>query len=111
MARSRVPRGSKIGSGPMGVPERGDRVERVAVTFWCVNSHATRPQFAVSAPIPDTWDCRGCALPAGRDRDNPPSVLGMEPDKTHLACVRARRSDADAEILLAEALARLRAES
>lgn len=108
MARNSALHGSRIGSGPKGVSARGDLVERVAVTFWCANGHTVRPQFAATAPIPDTWDCHVCDLSAGRDPDSPPSVLGVEAHKTHLACVRARRSDADAEVLLAEALARLR---
>jgi hypothetical protein len=111
MARSSALRGSRIGSGPLGETERGDLIERVAVTFWCASGHTTRPQFAVTALIPDVWDCHRCGQPAGRDRENPPPALNVEPYKTHLAYVRERRSDEDAEILLAEALARLRATS
>jgi hypothetical protein len=93
----------------MGESERGDLIERVSVTFWCANGHITRPKFAATAVIPDTWDCQGCGQPAGQDPDNPPPATVAEPYKTHLAYVRERRSDADAEILLAEALAKLRA--
>lgn len=109
MARGSSLRGSRIGSGPLGESERGELIERVAVTFWCANGHATRPVFAVTAVIPETWDCHRCGQPAGQDRDNAPSAVGVEPYKTHLAYVRERRTDADAEVLLAEALARLRA--
>jgi hypothetical protein len=109
MARNSALRGSRIGSGPMGESVRGDLIERVAITFWCANGHATRPQFAVTAVVPDVWDCQGCGQPAGQDRDNPPPVATVEPYKTHLAYVRERRDDADAEFLLAEALAKLRA--
>jgi len=109
MPRSSALRGSRIGSGPLGETERGDLIERVAVTFWCATGHVTRPQFAATAPIPDVWDCHRCGQPAGRDQDNPPPALTVEPYKTHLAYLRERRSDADAEILLAEALAKLRA--
>ena len=49
-------------------------------------------------------------LPAGQDRDNPPDPPRTEPYKTHLAYVRERRSDADGEAILAEALAKLRGE-
>jgi hypothetical protein len=55
------------------------------------------------------WECSGCGLPAGQDRDNPPERVAVVPFKTHLDYVRERRSDAEAEILLAEALARVRA--
>jgi len=112
MARSSGVRGRRIGSGPAGESERGgDLVARVAVTFWCAGGHSTRTMFAAEAVAPATWDCHGCGMPAGQDRDNPPPATRVEPYKTHLAYVRERRSDADAEIILAQALARLRAAS
>jgi hypothetical protein len=40
---------------------------------------------------------------------NPPPAPRTEPYKTHLAYVRERRSDADGDALLEEALSRLRA--
>ena len=48
-------------------------------------------------------------LPAGVDEQNPPPAPRTEPYKTHLAYVRERRSDADGDALLEEALTRLRA--
>lgn len=111
MARSSGIRGSRIGAGPLGETERGDLAARVAVTFWCASGHATQPSFAEGALVPDIWECRRCGLPAGQDRDNPPPAALAVPYKTHLAYVRERRSDEDAEILLAEALSRLRATS
>jgi hypothetical protein len=109
MPRSSALRGSRIGSGPLGETERGDPVERVAVAFWCADGHVTRPRFAVTATVPEVWECPRCGQPAGQDQGNPPSALTIEPYKTHLAYLRERRSDEDAETLLAEALARLRA--
>lgn len=49
-------------------------------------------------------------LPAGQDQHNPPAPSRNEPYKTHLAYVRERRTDADGEAILAEALAKLRGE-
>lgn len=46
----------------------------------------------------------------GKDRESPPDPPRTEPYKTHLAYVRERRSDADGEAILAEALAKLRGE-
>jgi RNA polymerase-binding protein len=112
MARGSAVRGRRIGSGPTGESERGgDLAARVTVTFWCARGHSTRATFAAAAVPPDTWDCQDCSLPAGQDRDNPPPAPRVEPYKTHLAYVRERRSEADAEVLLAQALARLRAAS
>ncbi len=109
MARSSGIRGHRIGSGPRGEDERGNIVARVEVSFWCEAGHVTRPCFAQEAVVPLVWECSGCGLPAGRDRDNPPLQVPVAPYKTHLAYVRERRSVAEGEILLAEALAKLRA--
>lgn len=111
MGRSGGIRGSRIGAGPTGEPERGTRVERIAVTFWCRSSHSTAINFAAEAVVPELWECRDCGFPAGLDADNPPPTVVAAPFKTHLAYVRDRRSEADAEILLAEALAKLRGRS
>lgn len=101
-------RGSKIGSGPMGESERGEMAPRLVVSFWCAQGHETMPSFAAEAVIPDAWECQRCGYPAGPDRHNPPAPPRNEPYKTHLAYVRERRSDADGEALLAEALDALR---
>jgi hypothetical protein len=93
----------------MGESERGESAARTVVSFWCSNGHETRPSFAVDADIPPTWDCPRCGLPANTDEKNPPPAKRTEPYKTHLAYVKERRSDADGEALLDEALAKLRA--
>lgn len=111
MARGSAIRGSRIGAGQAGESERGVAVERVAVTFWCPEGHSTTPIFAASAEMPLTWDCHSCGRLAGLDPDNPPSPDCPTPSKSHLAHVRDRRSDADAEQILSEALDHLRAAS
>ncbi len=57
---------------------------------------------------PETWDCPRCGFPAGLDRENPPAPPRAEPYKTHLAYVKERRSDADGQAILDEALSTLR---
>ena len=111
MARGSAVRGSRIGAGPAGESERGVAVERVAVTFWCAEGHSTSSIFAAAAEMPLTWECHSCGRPAGLDPDNPPPPDAAAPSKSHLAHVRDRRSDADAEQILSEALAQLRAAS
>jgi len=101
-------RGSRIGAGPMGERERGDTAPRQQISFFCANGHETRPAFALDAAIPDQWDCVRCGFPAGRESAAPPAAPRTEPYKTHLAYVKERRSDAEGEALLAEALRRLR---
>ncbi|GAA1383946.1 MULTISPECIES: RNA polymerase-binding protein RbpA [unclassified Kitasatospora] len=94
----------------MGEAERGESAPRNRISFWCANKHETRPSFAAEAVIPETWDCPRCGFPAGQDEHNPPAPSRNEPYKTHLAYVRERRTDADGEAILAEALAKLRGE-
>jgi RNA polymerase-binding protein len=101
-------RGSRVGAGPMGEAERGEAAPRVWVSFWCSNTHETRPSFASDAAIPDTWECPRCGFPAGQDQASPPAPPRVEPYKTHLAYVKERRTDADGEAILAEALQRLK---
>ena len=110
MASGNAIRGSRVGAGPMGEAERGDTAPRRVISYWCANRHETRPSFAEEPGVapPETWDCPRCGLPAGPDRDNPPSAPKTEPYKTHLAYVKERRSDADGEAILQEALAKLR---
>ncbi|MBY8887422.1 RNA polymerase-binding protein RbpA [Streptantibioticus rubrisoli] len=110
MASGNAIRGSRVGAGPMGEAERGESAPRLRISFWCSNGHETQPSFASDAQIPDTWDCPRCGFPAGQDENNPPDPPRTEPYKTHLAYVRERRSDADGEAILAEALAKLRGE-
>jgi len=108
VARSSGIRGSRIGAGPMGESDRGNTVERTVVAFWCAEGHSTQVVFAAAADFPTSWECHVCGQPAGADRDNPPPAALTAPFKTHLAYVRERRTDADGEKLLAEALAKLR---
>ena len=100
-------RGSRIGAGPMGEAERGEGARRTPVSYWCASRHETRPSFAADAVIPETWECPRCGSPAGQDEQNPPRRPQAEPYRTHLAYVKERRSPAEGEAILAEALARL----
>ena len=109
MAGGNAIRGTRVGAGPMGEAERGEAAPRRRTSFWCERGHETRIAFASDADIPEHWDCPRCGLPAGTDREQPPPAPRTEPYKTHLAYVRERRTDADGDALLEEALTRLRA--
>jgi hypothetical protein len=89
--------------------DRSETVARVAVDYWCANAHHTQHSFAADACVPVLWDCPRCGMPAGQDQANPPDPPHNEPYKTHLAYVKERRSEADGEAILAEAMQRLRA--
>lgn len=110
MAGGNAIRGSRVGAGPMGEAERGETAPRVFVSYYCANGHENTPSFAQeqNLVIPESWDCPRCGLPAGQDAENPPSPPRAEPYKTHLAYVKERRSDAEGEVILDEALSTLR---
>lgn len=105
-------RGSRVGAGPMGEQDRGYHADRIQVSYWDELGNETVRNFAANLPeeeIPDIIDSPSTGLPAGRDKDNPPSVTKLEPYKTHLAYVKERRTEQEAASLLDEALAQLRA--
>ena len=108
MAGGNAIRGTRVGAGPMGESERGETAPRSHISYFCSNGHVSTPSFAQEAEIPDSWDCPRCGLPGGRDSQNPPAPPRTEPYKTHLAYVKERRSEAEGEAILAEALAALR---
>ncbi len=96
----------------MGEAERGESAPRVRLSYWCSNGHESKPSFAEESGVqpPEMWDCPRCGLPAGQDRQTPPTPPRAEPYKTHLAYVKERRSDKDGAAILDEALAKLRGE-
>lgn len=101
-------RGTRIGSGPMGEDVRGAPAPKTYVTYYCGNQHETVLSFSSGVEPPHTWDCPSCGLPAGDDAENVPPPTRIEPYKTHLAYVKERRSDDEAEAILDEALTDLR---
>ncbi|MCX7521629.1 RNA polymerase-binding protein RbpA [Microbacterium sp. STN6] len=104
-------RGSRVGAGPMGEQDRGYHADRVAVSYWDALGNETVRYFAANLPpeeIPETIDSPSSGLPAGRDKENPPAVAKLEPYKTHLAYVKERRTEEEAQQLLDDALTQLR---
>lgn len=104
-------RGTRVGSGPMGEQDRGIIADRIAVSYWDAMGNETVRYFSAQIEpeeIPDIIDSPSTGLPAGRDKDNPPELPVNEPYKTHLAYVKERRTDKEAEAILEEALEKLR---
>lgn len=101
-------KGSRVGAGPLGEAERGTSAPRQSVTYFCAREHRTLIAFSIEAKAPDAWDCPRCGLPASLDCDNPPPAPRNQPYKTHLAYAKERRSDAEAETILDEAIKTLR---
>lgn len=111
-------RGTRVGvtegAGPKNESDDfpGDRLPRIRVSYWCAKGHETRPVF-LKLPedqIPLLWDCRRCGAPASRDGQEAALLESAEEGyKSHLEYVKERRSDQDAEDVLAGALEKLRA--
>ena len=111
MAGRSALRGSKAGAGSGGEVERGPAAPGHQISYWCGRGHETSPWFAEEAQAPSLWDCRRCGCPAGRDPANPPGTARALVGRTHLSHVQERRTDAEAEALLQEALTKLRQSS
>ena len=95
----------------MGEQDRGFHADRIQVSYWDELGNETVRSFAANLPddeIPVTIDSPQSGLPAGRDKDNPPSVAKLEPYKTHLAYVKERRTEDEAVALLDDALQQLK---
>jgi transcription elongation factor Elf1 len=95
----------------MGEQYRGFKADRVDLTYYCINGHVNNVSFAATvdaAEIPEQLDCPNCGLPSGQDKDNPPVIAKHEPYKTHLAYVKERRTQEEADALLEEAVAAVR---
>lgn len=107
MSNGNAIRGTRVGAGPIGESERGESAPRRRVSYWCARGHESTVSFATDAVEPETWDCPRCGFLAGKDRQEPPDAPRNEPYKTHLAYVKERRSEADGQAILAEALAKL----
>lgn len=105
--------GAAEGSGPrhQSGAAPAHEVPRIRVSFWCAKGHET-PLVFLRLPdeqIPAVWDCRRCGGPASRDgKEAAPAEPLDEGFKSHLEYVRERRSDQEAEEVLAGALEKLR---
>lgn len=104
-------RGTRVGAGPMGEQDHGFQADRLSISYWDALGNETVRHFAAGIPedeIPEIIDSPHSGLPAGRDKANPPAIAKNEPYKTHLAYVKERRTDEEAQTLLDDALQQLR---
>jgi RNA polymerase-binding protein len=88
-------------------PTRSQRGQREPhhLTYRRTDGHHTRPVTETSAVVVEQW-MRRCGRSAGQDPTLSSDSVTPSPFKTHFDHVRDRRSDAEGEALLAEALAR-----
>src|SRR5690606_7665621 len=104
-------RGTRIGSGPMGEEDHGHQAERQAISYWDAEGNEIVRYYAADVAdedIPEMVDHPQSGLPAGRDKENPPTVEKLQAYKSHLEYVKERRTDDEAVTLLEEALTMLR---
>jgi len=95
----------------MGEQDHGHHADRVAISYWDAMGNETVRYFAAGIAeeeIPEVIDSPHSGLPAGRDKNNPPALAKSEPYKTHLAYVKERRTEEEADALLEDALQQLR---
>ncbi|NJC22304.1 hypothetical protein BJ994_001380 [Arthrobacter pigmenti] len=106
--------GTEYSSGASGrhldAERKSASVDRIVVSYWCMEGHETRPTFAkLSDPeIPEVWECGRCGRPAGRSPGVDLSIDGDEPFKSHLQYAKERRTEAEAMKVLEDALRQLR---
>lgn len=88
----------------------GAAIARQQVTYTCRNAHPTVLTFAADALLPLAWDCKRCGLPGGLNPAAPPAdPVVVEVFKTHLDYAQERRTPAEADALIVEHIARMRA--
>lgn len=91
-----------------GEAEWAQAAPRWRELFECPAGHEFEVQFAHDADLPDTWECRH----HGRESQRiaaPPQVKHVKPMRTHWHMLIERRSIEELEVLLDEALEKLRA--
>ena len=109
-SRRTVLRGGRLGGAAGAEVDRGGPIEpRRVVSYWCHAGHESRPKLAHDVIPPETWECAVCGQPAGVDKDEPPAPVESAgaSHKTPYEFLMMRRTEAEGEKLLEEALASL----
>lgn len=106
--RRAVLRGYRWGRASVESDRDDDPVDRVAARFACSRGHVFTVHFAADAVLPPHWSCRqhgleDCARVRAATEDTTGSRETKTP-RTHLAKLHERRTVAELETLLAEAL-------
>ena len=111
-SRRTVLRGGRLGGASGNEVDRGGPLQpRRRVSYWCHAGHETRPHLASDVAPPELWECAICGQPASENRETPPAPLGVAgaSHKTLYEFLMMRRSEAEGEELLNEALEKLQA--
>jgi hypothetical protein len=109
VARSSI-RASRVSGTPSAELDRGGELApRIQVEYWCADDHITAPTFALDAVLPEQWPCAICSGPAVQLRGAAlPSERESTFHRTPYEFLMMRRTEEEGELLLEEALAKLR---
>lgn len=100
----RVLRGSRLGAVSYENDRNTDLAPRQAADYDCPKGHHFSVPFAAEAEVPETWECRFCGTIALRVGAGAPEPKKTKPVRTHMDMLRERRTTADLEEVLREAL-------
>ncbi len=103
----RILRGSRLGSVSYENDRSTDLAPRQPARYECPDGHHFAVPFAADAEVPPTWDCRTCGSVALLVGTAAPEPKPAKRQRTHMDMLRERRSTADLEEVLGEALAAL----
>lgn len=82
---------------------------RQTTDYRCSNDHLTSIIFAAEAEVPTEWDCKKCSqkakLVSGETQE---PIVAEKSTRTHFDLVLERRTRAELEVILKEAIADLR---
>ena len=100
----RVLRGSRLGAVSYENDRNTDLAPRQTADYDCPKGHHFAVPLAAEADVPDSWECRFCGTTATRVGAEAPEPKKVKPARTHMDMLRERRSTADLEEVLREAL-------
>ena len=101
----RVLRGSRLGAVSYENDRNTDLAPRQSAEYDCPKGHHFTVPLAAEAEVPATWECRFCGATATHAGAEAPEPKKTKPARTHMDMLRERRSTADLEEVLKEALA------
>ena len=110
MTRRAIVRASRFVTPSNQVDRGAQLAPRRVVDYWCAADHHTSIPFAAEADPPGEWACGACSGPATTVRGAAPArFLPRVLSRTPYELLMMRRTVADGERLLTDALSALRA--
>ncbi|MDQ1685984.1 MAG: hypothetical protein QOC82_2721 [Frankiaceae bacterium] len=109
MKRRSGVRGARLVSPTTQVDRGGPLAARRVSDYWCAEDHRTSAAFAADVDPPNEWQCRVCSGPSALERGTAPTALAPKfCPRTPYEFLMMRRTEADGQLILADALAAMR---